>query len=309
MPVKPEKLNSNCLSSQYDEVRQVLGEWRQKRSILDFSNLNHIGLPAKLNLIAQRLNAEVEEYRLETKETGPNSPLSVLELVDVLIFLLYAQDLVDAEAVPEAGVIINPGASGLEVHLDYLQEIAASLDQPDAQKKVKEFLQIWAAIYLQQTGSSEEWDNATLEDLVRWKILFNGLNRPPEYYQPYDLQGRPLTDEQSFLKYEHVEACLRAIRDYMADTLGRKVPLDPWMHQPFGDLILDYSNPKAYSLLLAKLSEPVVQEYSLLADLAVSKRNISTKERQAAVSGDSPVLARLLQIGGGVPVSEFDNYD
>lgn len=59
-------------------------------------------------------------------------------------------------------------------------------------------------------------------------------NRPPELYNTYDIDRRPLSDQECIDKYQYLEKCLRLLRD----TVGRTLVEEDW--RPYAHFLNKY---------------------------------------------------------------------
>lgn len=123
----------------------------------------------------------------------------------------------------------------------------------------------------------------------------NTLNRPAQYYSAHGLKGELLTREQLILRYYHSEAALRLIRDHYGSNL------EPWMHMPFANLILDFEGDATN---IAKLCAALKDEENATAQMVMSVLRSKTPSFAEHMFNNAPPsrFYRGLLLNGAVPL-------
>lgn len=101
----------------------------------------------------------------------------------------------------------------------------------------------------------------------REKLQINGWNRPSEYYQQHDEDGKSLSEQEMYEKYLHSEICLRMIRTHFKQLTNRSTSLLEWMHKPFKEHILSFRQPEAAQ---AALKIALEQSYRIYQRMLIS---------------------------------------
>lgn len=177
------------------------------------------------------LEAKDEHLKIETPEYQPLEHHK--EIADVLVFLFSF--CIAHEVYPDlVGAEYKANGQGKKSSIyDSLYAKAMSLTEGNTEKNVNDFLVhlISLSHYLPNTVNIV----ATMK-----KVLDkNTANREPSYYSDLDQKGKKLSKDQQLRRRQHNEKMLRVLRN----TYGS--PLEPWMHQPFAKLILDYTDSSA----------------------------------------------------------------
>ncbi len=203
------------------------------------------------------------------------------ELCDVLVFLFsycvkhnILPDFIDAWSRAN-------GQGAKSPVYDQLREKALNLNEGNIEHNVQDFLLYVVSL---SRHLPQVFDIVQVMDVV---IKKNSANRDVRYYTGYGSDGKLLTPEQLVAKYHHVEKMLKFLRKKYRATL------EPWMHEPYADLIEDFENSDAaMEILKQRLAQA---DQRLVAELQPRLRQPAVS---GSVAGDARLMYALTQAGG-----------
>ncbi len=251
-------------SEVYIRASQDIINWRNRTPLL-----GRIDRAQPAEYLPQASAGEVVEAREEADRTPYDQDLHVKELLDVMVFVLSLGSVHGIQ--PDFRQNVLPYVNGQGTHsaiYDRTHEMAVNLVEGNKAANINAIL-INLCSTLGHLPTSV--DILSMVDAV---IVKNSANRPAEYYAVHQENGQVLAEEDILAKYSHVEKMLRKLRNHFGMTL------EPWMHQPFADLILDFNNAELNQRLLDK-------RLSAFQSELVNQMSTSLTNREPHVAFDS----------------------
>lgn len=212
------------------EALEYLETWLKQRPAIEGANLRFISNQAIVLLLISEI------IELEEALESPLPKQIAYEFVDV--FIVASMFFLRYDFAPDGHQPISPISSPEQLKSSVLamKSVAAEIEVGGvSQPLLQKFFVLWKGLEKYILADQQ------LRSVFKQKLEINGWNRPAEYYQPSDQEGKPLTDEEMYEKYTHSEVCLRMIRKHFERlNQGKPTPLHEWMHHPFREYILNF---------------------------------------------------------------------
>lgn len=208
------------------------------------------------------------------------------ELTDVLVLLMgYCVDQGLSLNFIDACRRAN-GQGNCSPVYELLYEKALNLAEGDIQKNVDDFLLFVISL---SNHLPEEYDAIASMEYV---IKKNSANRPQEYYQNSDPQGRVLSLEAMSQLKKHAGLVLRQLRNHYSS------PLPAWIHPHFKDLIENYQDS---AVALQQLPQRIKEVDALLASQALALLSADIIPQQQPLT--TARLEKQLLLAGAVLIN------
>lgn len=268
----------------WQQAAELNHAWRDR-----YPNLGLVDRMMGSNRLPHLSAQEVRETEQEQNFEGTllyNFWHHAQELTDVTVFL-YSFCL--AEGImpdyQEAWSRANGQGTKSPIY-DQLYDKALNLNVGNVKANVTDFLKYVMSL------SQHLPESMSIVEGMQSVITKNSANRPVEYYGVNDQEGRRLSDDQIIAKYQHTEAILRLLRNHYGS------PLQAWMHQPFKNLILDFTqSEKNLSLAHEQLA---TQDRVMATQMYLALREVT------APTIPQPQMEKKLLRAGAVPLTSSD---